>query len=585
MFKYYKKCNVQNCDKCEKANNEGGCTDYMFIQNQYEEYNRGIFCYGEHVKARYIEQNENSYKGNPLIEALPPALTEQEILNKIERFPRYSKSEKNMDYDYRINAIIRLKKDFFYIFSKHIEIYVKLYTVIKAGYEGRNILTPCFIQKVNFTSNLLSNKWVKDKQKELSCIASNSDTAMDGWSMIGMSGEGKTEAINQLLTTFPQVIVHTEYGGRKFLFYQLVWLKIDCSYTASVKQICIKFFQAVDDVIGTEYLRKFGSKTNSVDNMIVAIAHITQIHAIGALIIDEIQHLTNSRNGIESVLNFLVTLKNEMKVPIIYIGTFKTTNSVLGKNYTQARRASGIGEIVWSNMDKDDEWDNFINEMWKFQWTKKEQPLTSELSKVFYDNTMGITDRAIKLFMAVQFKAILTEQEQITIKLINEVAKKNMPLTNDMIKALRDKDIKKLGEYEDIKSFDIQEYINEELNKKEYQEKIKQEKQSELYKINRKKQELESELVLLMIKKGIVEKLAEKVAKLVIKEHGINENMEFMEKEAGKMISEIKKNKKISNEETKNNNITKNKKDTNKNSKLGYAAYKEDGLIKPVEGV
>lgn len=488
-----------------------------------------------------------------------------------------------MDIDYRINALIRLKKRFFFLFSKHLEIYNKLVMAIKGGYEGRNILTPKFIERVNFTSKLLNDKWLKDKQSRLSCISSNSDIAMDGYALIGMSGEGKSAGVNSILTTIPQVIVHKEYGGRKILFYQLVWLKIDCTSKASIKQLCNKFFQEVDRVLGTEYLRKYGGPRFSVDNMIIAMAHITQIHGLGALIIDEIQHLATSKTGVEEVLNFLVTIKNEMKIPIIYIGTFKTINNVLGKSYTQARRASGLGEVIWGPMEKDKEWDSFISRMWKYQWTKQTCPLSEDIGKVFYENTMGITDRAIKLFIAVQLEAIIHDCEKITANQIKRVAEKNMPLTSDMIKALRDKDIAKLAAYDDINTFDIEKHIDEVKRKKEYQKRLQEEKENVIYRISQKKQEIENELVLLMLRKGISEKTVERIVNAVIKEHGVDKDMDFYETEIGKRIDEVRRNKKdVSKKETKKSEFQ-NFKIANDDKKSGYERCVEDDLIRSIE--
>lgn len=570
------------CNMCSKKDETGECTDHKYKYTQYEEYNDGIFCYGEHVNARYIDQNQPDYKGNPFIEALPPYLNIEYLLSNLEQYPLYSETERKEEEDYKFDSVLRIKKKFFYIFPKHLEIYNKLFMAIRGGYEERNILTPDFIKRLNFTSSLLNDKWLKNKASKLTCISSNSDTAMDGWSLIGMSGEGKTVAINRLLTTFPQVIVHTEYGGRKFLFKQLVWVKIDCTSKGTVKQICIKFFEEVDSILGTEYLRKFGNKKDSEDNMIVAMAHITELHAIGTLIIDEIQHLATSKTGIEGVLNFLVTLKNEMRIPIIYIGTFKVANSVLGKDYTQARRASGIGEIVWNPMPKSKEWDDFISRMWKYQWTTKECKLTEEISKVFYEKTMGITDMAIKLYMGIQIDSIVYNKD-ITVKCIEEFADNKMPLTSEMIKALREGDMKKLALFDDIKSFDIEKYIEDTIRTNEYQKCLKQQREDAVFLANQKRHEIENEVIVLMMKNGTPEKLAERIAKSVVKEHGIDKGIVFYECECGKKIAEIKKNKNDSCNSGSKIHKSKKRQNIKDDCKSGYEEYKEKNIIKPME--
>lgn len=575
--KYFYKCTNEECSKCKYFDQLDGCLDSKFKLSQYEGYNGGLFFYNEHVNARYIQQEEVSYKDNPLIESLPPPNTIELIVNKLQCLPLYSKSESEKEDDYRIYAILRLKK-FFYIFSKHIEIDKKLSMTIRAGYEARNFLTPDFIKKANFTSNLLNDKWLKDKLSKLNSITNFSICPMDGFSLIGISGEGKTNAINKLLTTYPQVIVHTEYGGSNFLFYQLVWIKLDCTHRASVKGLCIEFFVEVDRVLGTEYFRKHGKTRNSVYNMMVAMAHIAGIHQLGTLIIDEIQHLASSKTGIEDVLNFLVTLKNKMNVPLIYIGTLKVMDSVLGKSYTQARRASGIGEIIWLPMPKGQEWDDFISVMWKYQWTKEFTPLTEEISNAFYSRTLGITDRAVKLFMAIQVEAILCNEEKITKTLIEKVSDKNMPLTGRIITAIRNRNIKVLASIDDYCTFDIEKYIEERRAEKEYQIQLKKEKENMKNQVKLKRDEIENELILLMIQKGIEDNIAKVVAKSVLNKYGIDKDIALLKEEAGRLILEIKKNNKL------NSNGTQSKENINKSSKnkaeLGYEAFKEGGLIK-----
>jgi hypothetical protein len=275
-------------------NKKGVQVDFEYIDNQYEEYNGGKFYYKEQVNARYTKQEEPDYSENPLIEALPPVYSVEQIVEKLQRLPLYSSEERKKDEEYRIQAISRLK-NYLSVFAKHIEIEKKLSLVLRRGYSTKHIVTPGFIEKVKFTSNLLNNDWCKNKFENLKCISNNSETPMSGFSFIGISGGGKSTALNNILSLYPQCIVHTDYDEHKFLFKQLVWIKIDCTHNGSIKGICAKFFQEVDSVLGTNYYRKFGNNKNSIDSMIVGMAHIAQIHALGTLVIDEIQHFISTR--------------------------------------------------------------------------------------------------------------------------------------------------------------------------------------------------------------------------------------------------------------------------------------------------
>lgn len=546
-----------------------------YLDNQYEEYNGGIFTYKEQVNARYIRQEEVNYQGNMLIEALPPIYSVEQIVGKLRKTPPYSELERERSEEYRIQAITRLK-DFVYVFIKHIEIEKKLSTVIRRGYESKHIGTPQFIKEINFTSSLIHDKWTNDKLSQLKCFFNESNSSMAGGAIIGISGGGKTTALNNILVTYPQCIVHSEYKGDKFLFKQITWLKIDCTHNGSIKGICNKFFSEVDEILGTNYLYKFANNRRSIDDMIVAMAHIVKIHALGVLVIDEIQHLASARNGVDEVLNFLVTLENELKLPLIYIGTYKAVKKVLGKDFRQARRASGIGEIEWNNMKDDDEWDAFVNEMWKYQWTKEFTKITKELKEALYINTMGITDRVVKLFMAVQIEAIISGEEKITVSSINKVARENMPLTLPMIQALETNNIEELRKYDDIRAINVEQLIDNVKENLSLKKELNEVLESNIYRVNLKKQEIEDTIIIMMCQLGFSKNEAKELADEIIKENGINNNIDFYLKQVGKLLKKNSDNK----EEEKSIDKVKVKRKTEQNSMDIYKEYNSRGTIK-----
>ncbi|NFS07177.1 ATP-binding protein [Clostridium botulinum] len=547
-----------------------------YIDNQYENYNKGKFCYKEQVDARYIKPVESSYIGNPLIEALPPVYNVEQILDKIEKYPMYSEEERYMDEDYRIQAITRLK-EYVYIFQQHINIEKKISMVLRRGYEPKNITTPSFLKRVNLTSKLLNKKWVEDTAGALKCIFKNCDRAMSGFSVIGISGGGKSTALEQILSLYPQCIVHTMYDGAKFLFKQLTYIKIDCTANASIKGICIKFFNEVDSILGSNYIKKYGNKRNNVDTMILGMAHIVQIHALGMLIIDEIQHLAEANRGKADVLNFLVTLENELKLPIIYIGTYKAMKKVLGGDFRQARRASGIGEVEWDILEENSEWDGFIEATWQFQWTRKKTEATEEIKRLMYEKTMGITDRVIKLYIACQLQAILDGTEEVNKQTIIKVADKLMPLTRKMVDALRKRDLDKLRQFEDVNNIDIDSLVeNTKLSfseRKELQEVL----QSQKVKIKRKKNEVINNMLFIVLQLGIPEEKAKVLVTEVMEEYGLHKDMAFLLKELGNKL-QSKGNEDITKQKT-----SKIKEKKKVKVETGYESFKRKNKIKNID--
>jgi hypothetical protein len=557
---------------------EGNKKDFEYYESQYEDHNDSRFCLKENMLARYIEQSDHEYIDNPLIEALPPDYSLEQIVKNLEKCILYSPDERLKSEEYRIQSIGRLK-NLLVVFPKHIEIARKISITLKRGYSTRNIPTPSYLRKMNLISDMVSETWSDNKFSEISeCIVKSDETPMSGFTIFGTSGGGKSVAINNILSLYPQCIEHREHNGDKIIFKQLVWVKIDSTYNGSIVGLCQKFFEEVDTILGTNYLKKHGDQR--IDGLIRSMGRIATIHALGTLVIDEIQHISVAKSGAENVMNFLVTLENEIKLPIILIGTYKACKKgVLTLDYRVARRASGIGEVEWGLMENDKQFSSFVEDIWQYQWMKNYSPLTPEIIEVFYQKTMGITDGIVKLFQACQIDAIMTLKDIITAESIAEVAETQMPLTNKMITALRNKDFEELSKYDDIFAFDVEALIENSLSNLEQGNELKELKKSLDYKITHKQEQIERELAILAIELGSKnEKDAIKIAKSIIKENGTNKSMQELKKlTAMNVLSRELKKDKIN---TVPKIPKKKKKDDDISKVTNYQDYKDKNKIK-----
>src|SRR5207244_4186233 len=119
-------------------------------------------------------------------------------------------------------------------------------------------------------------------------------------------------AVEEILQLYPQVLVHSSYHGQQLSRIQIVWLKLACPFDGSIKGLCLNFFEAVDDILGTTYTRDFACGGRcTVDQLLPAMARVASIHCLGVIVIDEVQHLNASKSGgSEKMLNFFVQLIN-----------------------------------------------------------------------------------------------------------------------------------------------------------------------------------------------------------------------------------------------------------------------------------
>ena len=175
----------------------------------------------------------------------------------------------------------------------HFEVERRLSTLIRRGYLARNPLDKTFLERIRVLHQLREDEEEAHKyiDERLNYIRSTADSL----SIIGISGIGKTTAIERLLLMYPQVIKHEAYKGEPFNRTQIVWLKIDCPYDGSLSTMCKGFFKAIDDLLGTRYLEKYGYLNRVTSTMLLHMTSLASMYGIGVLVIDEIQHLLHSK--------------------------------------------------------------------------------------------------------------------------------------------------------------------------------------------------------------------------------------------------------------------------------------------------
>lgn len=379
--------------------------------------------------ASYTNHIIPDYQDNPLIEALPPILRTEEVINGMSHYPKYNDEERYMDSQYRIHMVDRIY-EVFQPLPINIQLESKISRTIRQGYISRNPISP------EYAKAFITNK------------ASHNSSAY-GFSIIGISGIGKTTAINHVLKIYPQVIVHSKYIGKPFSLYQITWLKLECPHDGSIKGIIYEFFTCVDDLIGTDYCRK--AKNSTIDIMITMMGTVIRNTCMGMLIVDEIQHLSMAKSGgSEKMLNFFVNLVNSIGIPVILVGTPKAMG-LIQSEFRQARRNIGIGgNIVCDRLSNGAIWDILLNSIWRYQWTTKKVSLADDINNALYEETQGIPDLLIKLYASVQVEAIISGKEEITVKMIKKVARNNFSGVQLMLKALRSGNAREIVKYEDI---------------------------------------------------------------------------------------------------------------------------------------
>jgi hypothetical protein len=383
------------------------------------------------------------YRDNPFIARLPPILSMAASVQALAVPAIHEEAERNYPDHIRAHCLLRLKR-FFEPLEQHLALEQHFAMLLRQGYVGRNPANGDYLRH-------LQNNYERIEQQDLAAGRHHVGNTASSFALVGCSGVGKTKSVERVLSLYDQVIYHRE----PFSLHQIVWLKLDCPSRGSHKDLCISFFAEVDRLLGTNYLAKYGRTGTAAGAMVVHMAQIASLHAIGVLVIDEIQNIQeNSGTTSQDLMAFLVRMVNLVAIPVIFIGTLSAL-PLLQKDFRQARRASGLGSMVWERMPQNASWDHFIQRMWPLQWTREFTPLDDEIRSALYEESQGIVDVVINLYMltqkyAIQMRAVRNRPERIDAQLIRYVARENFKIIAPMIAALKSGNLKALSQFDDL---------------------------------------------------------------------------------------------------------------------------------------
>jgi len=389
--------------------------------------------------AEYKDHGLPEYTDNPFISALPLVKNFQSVLKDMIVPPSFDERELNLDWHQRIHALQRLTHQFFQPRVQHGVLEQKFSVLIRQGYIGRNPATAAFKKHLNNGYDRIVNKDITlTVRKEVESTAV-------GFSIVGLSGCGKTKAVQKCLEAYPLAIFHPELH-----IIQIPWLKLECPRNGSLTELCYNFFRAVDGRIGTQYFNTYCKPRVSVDSLIAEMAQIANLHAIGVLVIDEIQHLSKKRSGgEEAMLDFFVTLTNSIGIPVVFVGTPKARN-LFATDFKMAKRTTGLGNVLWDRIPQDDEWNRLVNYIWKYQWLRSKGNLTQQITDTLYDLSQGVIDILVKLYVLSQWRAMILGKEILTVELIKKVYEDDLQPVHKMLQALRGGNPEEIAKYGDL---------------------------------------------------------------------------------------------------------------------------------------
>lgn len=393
--------------------------------------------------ATYTPSPISRYAGNPLIEALPPVLSDIEVIERLEHYPQVLEQERRLPAKERMPCALALY-DVFQPTPFHLKLERVLSAILREGYHGRNPFDPATLAHSHYLATQGRDGVPPPHPRKL--------TARSIFAT-GLSRMGKTRGIERILSLYPQVIQHTRYGNQPLPLTQVTWLKVSTPKNGSLRELGLAFFTALDDLFGgDQFASQAMRKAPQGDTSLLPLVckRVRELN-LGVLVVDELQRLSLVRSqGKTAIQKFLHSLIDEVGIPVVFIGTYQAYEIFSG-SLQETARIAGSGSYELKRPDRgSEEWGFLVETLWKFQWLEHPTPLEPAIIDLLYDLTQGVTEILVTLLVLSQWRAMLSGKECLDEEVLRETSEKELGLLKAPLEALASGDPDQIGNYEDL---------------------------------------------------------------------------------------------------------------------------------------
>lgn len=386
------------------------------------------------VDAVYVKSFIPEDNGNRFIEALPHPRTMEEakLAYSMPLLSYDCEKERAMPSEQRELMVYRLR-DVRFPLPHQAKLEQTVYNVLCLSYRARYRSENA---EMGFDINL-GNGPEKSHSKLLGDSAS---AANAGFALLGYSGSGKSSTLHNLLSVYPQVIMHHINGYR---LPQIVYLVVNCVPNSNFAALYVGIGNAIDRALGLDMVyEKIISRAKSLGDKAEKVRQLVEQFAIGIIIFDEIQLIDFSSTR-ENSFESLMVLTNRTKVAIGVVGT----TDAYSKMFTNVRTARRVGLLVSACQycESKEFFRYLVNSLMRYQWFDKPVEVTPEIIDALYANTHGIIDQLISLYICMHIEYLgKSRRPAINAHFINRVAEKYYPQMKDLLESLDDPESEKM---------------------------------------------------------------------------------------------------------------------------------------------
>ncbi|QCB46951.1 ATP-binding protein [Hydrogenophaga sp. PAMC20947] len=294
-----------------------------------------------------------------------------------------------------------------------------------------------------------------------------------GAMVTGVSGAGKSTAIERALQLFPQVVRHDHVPGFATPSPQLLWLKVDVPASGKIMDLVENLSRATDAALGTSHTEDL-FKGRRLKGAALAHQWLQKISCnfLGLLVLDELQNLFSiSTKAVrttaarrqdgqrpmlrivdDEVLKFLLTLSNFAKIPTLYCSTPDGMTALNTRMSTAQRMLTAGFHTVPHALSADDEFfrKRLFPILCRYQWLPEKLSASDELRRLLFDLSAGVPRMALMAWFHASRRAIQRNANGLSFEDFLHVGANAMGPLRPAVTALLSDDPRRLQRYEDL---------------------------------------------------------------------------------------------------------------------------------------
>lgn len=406
--------------------------------------------------AKYRTSDVSAYQDNPLILGLPERLSPARFIKVLSRIIQAGITDVGMSDDDRIASLKNLRQ-MLIMTPQHLDLYNELYDLMCHGYVDRNPKRP---EVISWSYDIADNHIPLENIERPLLDMANTTTTADAMFITGISGNGKSLAVESILTTlFPTVI---EHQTDSFNEPQVTYLKVDMPHNANRSALIYQILTDLDRALAkspygktvyAQSVKKSSGKYLDIASMMEVLRTVLVRHHVGLLIIDEFQNLqVASQRYRDEMLQFFDELSNVLSIPSVKIGT-PDTLLIFDKKGRHKRRIGATFEL--SRFTQQQDCERMMRALFAYQPLKNPVEMNEDMVTLLFELTAGVPSILITLWESCLIEAIRSGKEKLSISLIKQTFKKRFPL---MRMVTRNINQGKKGRHSDLLT--VQQYLD-----------------------------------------------------------------------------------------------------------------------------